>query len=102
MTNVADIDASAQHVIGVAGAGLDPGYHPPPLVPRFGRVAGLGKAAQHLGLALGAAHPDIIGGRLDQAVEHDIAGEPKNVGDAIALGTTSSPRRGHNGRRRAG
>ena len=24
--DVADIDASAQHVIGVAGAGLDPGY----------------------------------------------------------------------------
>ena len=56
-----------------------------PLSRIWPRSGFLGKAAQHLGLALGAAHPDIIGGRLDQAVEHDIAGEPKNAGDAIAL-----------------
>ena len=31
--DIADIDASAQHVIGVAGAGLDPGHYPPLLVP---------------------------------------------------------------------
>ena len=53
--DVADIDASAQHVIGVAGAGLDPGYDPPLLVPRLGRVARLGKAAQNLGLYMSHA-----------------------------------------------
>ena len=65
--DVADIDASAQHVIGVAGAGLDPGYDPSLLLPRLGRVARLGKTAQNLGLALGTAHPDIDGGGFDQA-----------------------------------
>jgi hypothetical protein len=72
--DVADIDASAQHVIGVAGAGLDPGHHPPLLVPRLGRVARLGKAAQNRSLVHGTAHPDIVGGSFDQAVEHNIAG----------------------------
>jgi hypothetical protein len=83
--DVADIDASAQHVIGVAGAGLDPGRHPPLLVPRLGRVARLGKAAQNLSLVHGTAHPDIGGGGVDQAVEHNIAGEPENVVDAVVL-----------------
>ena len=83
--DVADIDTSAQHVIGVAGAGLDPGHHPPLLVPRLGRVARLGKATQNLSLVHGTAHPDIVGGGFDQAVEHNIAGEPKNVVDAVVL-----------------
>jgi hypothetical protein len=48
--DLADIDTSARHVIGAAGAGLDPGHHPPPLVPRLGRVARLGKATQNLSL----------------------------------------------------
>src|SRR5208283_1866269 len=83
--DVADIDASAQHVVGVAGAGLDPGHDPPLLVPRLGGVACLGKAAQNLGLVYGPAHPDIVGGGFDQAVEHNIAGEPENVVDAVVL-----------------
>src|SRR5437588_509865 len=82
---VADTDASAQDVIGVAGTGLARGHHPPLLVPRFGRVARLGKAAQNLSLVHGTAHPDIIGGGVDQAVEHNIAGEPENVVDAVVL-----------------
>jgi hypothetical protein len=69
----------------VAGAGLDPRHHAPLPVPGLGRVAGLGKTTQNLGLALGPAHPDIVGGRLDQAVEHDIAGEPENVVDTVGL-----------------
>jgi hypothetical protein len=76
--DVADIDASAQHVIGVTGAGLDPGHDPPLLVPRLGRVTRLGKAAHKLSLVHGTAHPDIVGGGFDQAVEHNIAGEPEN------------------------
>ena len=83
--DVADVDASAQHVVGVAGAGLDPRHDAPLSVPRPGRVAGLGKAAQNLCLALGPTHPDIVGSRIDEAIEHDIAGEPKNVFDTVVL-----------------
>jgi hypothetical protein len=83
--DVADVDASAQHVILMAGTRLDPGHDTPLLIPRLGRVARLGKATQHLGLALGSPHPDIIGDRLDKAVEHDIAGEPKNGVNAVVL-----------------
>ena len=83
--DVADIDASAQHVILVAGAGLDPGHDPPLLVPRFGCVTRLGKAAQNCGLALGPAHPDIMAGTLNKAVEHDIAGEPEYVIDIVVF-----------------
>jgi len=83
--DVANVDASAQHVILVAGTRLDPGHDTPLLIPRLGRVAFLGKATQHLGLALRSPHPDIIGNRLDKTIEHNIAGEPKNVVDAVVL-----------------
>src|SRR4029077_9478983 len=54
-------------------------------VPRLCRVARLGKAAQNLSLVHGTAHPDIVDGGVDQAIEHNIAGEPENVVDAIVL-----------------
>src|SRR6202040_2659140 len=63
---------------------LDPA-RPAALVPLLGRVARLGKAAQNLSLVHGTAHPDIVGGGVDQAVEHNIAGEPENVVDAVVL-----------------
>jgi hypothetical protein len=36
-------------------------------------------------LVQGTAHPDIIGGGFDQAIERDIAGQPKNVIDAVVF-----------------
>src|SRR4029079_14142312 len=74
----------------VAARGLgraSPRRPPPPplLVPRLGRVTRLGKAAQNLSLVHGPAHPDIVGGGVDPAVEHNIAGGPENVVDAVVL-----------------
>jgi hypothetical protein len=83
--DVSDVDASAQHVVRMTGAGLDPGHDPPLLAPRFGCIARLGKATQNLGLVQSAAHPDIIGNRLDQRVEHDIAGQTENVVDTVVF-----------------
>src|SRR5262249_59152642 len=74
-----------EHVVFVTGARFDPSHHPSLLVPRLGRVARLRKATQNLGLVQGTAHPDIIGGGFDQAIEHDIAGQPKNVIDAVVF-----------------
>jgi hypothetical protein len=58
--NVAGHRCHAQHVVGVAGAGFNPGHDPPLFVPRLGRVVGLGKTAQHPVLVHGTAHPDIV------------------------------------------
>jgi len=62
----------------LAGAGFDPGHDPPLFIPGLGSIAGLGKTAQHLGLVQGAAHPDIIGGRFDQSIEHDVGLRSRN------------------------
>src|SRR2546425_2745988 len=83
--DVADVNATAQHVVGVAGAGFNPGHDPPLFVPRLGRVVGLGKTAQHPVLVHGTADPDIIGGRFDQSIEYDIAGKAENVVHAVVL-----------------
>ena len=69
----------------VAGAGLDPGHDPSLLVPRLGRVTRHGKAAHNLNLVHGTAHPDIVGGGADQAVEHNIAGEPEKLVEARVI-----------------
>ena len=78
-----DLNFAAPHA-GLALASMR-GHDPPLLVPGLGRITRLGKAAQNLSLVHGPAHPDIVGGGVDQAVEHNIAGEPKNVVDAVVL-----------------
>src|SRR5262249_22562214 len=82
---VANINASSQHVVFVTGARFDPSHHPSLLVPRLGRVARLPKATQNLGLVQGPAQPAIIGSGFDQAIERDIAGQPKTVIDAVVF-----------------
>lgn len=65
--------------------------------PRLGAVAGLGVAADGCGIFLGAAHPHIIGDRLDQAAQHVIAREAEHEVDGIAPRRNRSPQDEHNG-----
>ena len=54
-------------------------------LPGFGAVAGLSIATHHRRLALGVAHPDIVGGRFHLPVQHGIARQAEDVVDVIGL-----------------
>ena len=66
-------------------AGLDACGDAPRAVPRPGAVTGLGIAAHHWRLAFGTAHPHIVGRWLDQAVQHGVARQAKDIIDAVGL-----------------
>ena len=54
-------------------------------VPGLGRVAGFGEAAQAGLLVERAAGADVVGGFIDQPVEHGVAGQAKDEVDAVLL-----------------
>jgi hypothetical protein len=53
--------------------------------PRFGAIAGFGVAAHDLRLGFGAAHPDIVGGDLDQTAQHGVARQTEDEVHVIGL-----------------
>ncbi len=68
--DVADVESPAQHVVLLAGAGLDPRHGAAFLGPGFCGIARFGKTAQDSKLTFGAAYPDIVSGGVHEPVEH--------------------------------
>ena len=48
-------------------------------------IAGLSVAAHHRRLGFGATHPDIVGGGLDQAAQHGVAGQAEHIIHIVGL-----------------
>src|ERR1700716_769890 len=67
------------------GGGLDPSAGAAVGVPGFRVVAGLGKAPQAGLLVERAASANVVGGLIDQPVEHGVAGQTEGEGDAILV-----------------
>src|SRR6516162_4404970 len=83
--DVADIEASAQHIVFLGRAGLDTRHGAAFPGPGFCGIVCLGIATQRGMLAFSPAHPDIVGDGLHEPVEDSIAGKPKDVIDAVRL-----------------
>ena len=80
-----------------ARRGLQPGDDAAFAVPGSGGVIEAGEAAHPLRAGLGAAHLEIVGGLVGEAVQHRIAGQAEDVVDAVCLRTTPWPRFGRSG-----
>src|SRR3954452_6423588 len=65
--------------------GLDPGTGAPVDMPGFRLVACLGEAAQAGLLLERAAGANVVGRRIDQPIEHSIAGQTEDEVDAILV-----------------
>ena len=79
-------------VAGVEAArgGLQPGDDPAFAVPRTGGVVEGGEAPHLFGAGLGAAHLEVVGDAVCEAVQHGIARQAEDVVDAVLL----APRHG--------
>ena len=79
-------------VAGVEAArgGLQPGDDPAFAVPRTGGVVEGGEAPHLFGADLGAAHLEVVGDAVCEAVQHGIARQAEDVVDAVLL----APRHG--------
>ena len=64
---------------------LEPGDDAAFAVPRAGGVIEAGEAAHLLRAGLGAAHPDVVGDIVGEAVQHGIARQAEDVVDAVRL-----------------
>ena len=90
---MADISAErGDDVAGVEAArgGLQPGDDPAFAVPRTGGVVEGGEAPHLFGAGLGAAHLEVVGDAVCEAVQHGIARQAEDVVDAVLL----APRHG--------
>ena len=70
--------------------GLQPGDDPAFAVPRTGGVVEGGEAPHLFGAGLGAAHLEVVGDAVCEAVQHGIARQAEDVVDAVLL----APRHG--------
>ena len=79
-------------VAGVEAArgGLQPGDDPAFAVPRTGGIVEGGEAPHLFGAGLGAAHLEVVGDAVCEAVQHGIARQAEDVVDAVLL----APRHG--------
>jgi len=75
--DVADVQSVA--------ARLDARADAPLAFPGFGAVACLGVAPHQRCLALGVAHPHIVGDLLDLPIQHVVAAEAEDIVNAVGL-----------------
>jgi hypothetical protein len=76
---------ATQPGVQLLGAGLDACRHAPLAAPGFGAIAGFGVAAHDIRLGFSAAHPDIVGGDLDQTAQHGVARQTEDKVHVIGL-----------------
>src|SRR5580700_10992497 len=86
MLGRADLDAGHDEAdVEALGGGLDPSASAAVGVPGFRLVACLGKAPQAWLLVERAASANLVGRRVDQPVEHGVAGQTEDEVDAILV-----------------
>lgn len=88
--NVADVDATPEHILLVALLRFNPRHNAALSGPGFGGVAGFGIPAQNGKLSLGTARADIVRFRINQPIEYSVASKAEDVIDAVIL----TPRHG--------
>src|ERR1043166_6452880 len=86
MVGRADLDAGHDEAdVEALGGGLDPGTTAAVGVPGFRLVTCLGEAAQAGLLVERPAGANVVGHRIDQPVEHGVAGQTEDEVDAILI-----------------